>query len=419
MNWKPTAHPPRIAAALLYVFFAYYEVKQPNTKDATDNAARLTTLDRSDIDGLVITDRDTKIDIRRDVDHWTMKSPLADRADTTLVEQLLTSLETTHKEDTISAGDVSKGKLADYGLQSPHEKLQVIPHDGKPIEYDFGNETAVDGKTYMQTAGQGEVVVVGDEIKKLLQKAVNDWRDHRVTNVAATDVNKFTVKNPAGEIELQRDGEHWKITKPLAARGDDGKINDLVSQVTNLTVSTFVADDKADAASYGLAEPRGTITLYTAKEPKGIALMIGTHARRAEARRVGLTRRRVAAPPRADARPEARRQRVRPSARAPEHLHGAQERGGVSHAQAQRRAQPAIGARQRGHRGPHPRHPGGRQGRSPRSARTRTGPSTTNPPTARRPTRSSRRSRTRTPWTSWRTARRTWPSTGWTSRRRR
>ncbi len=275
MNWKPTLY-LLVAAALLYLFFAYYEVKQPNTKDATDNAARLTTLDRSAIDGLVVFDRDTKIDIRRDNDHWTMKSPIADRADTTLVEQLLTSLETTHKDDTISAGDVSKGKLADFGLQTPHDKLQIISHDGKTTEYDFGNATAVDGKTYMKTADAGEVVVVGDEIKKLLQKPINDWRDHRVTNVAATDVNKFTVKNPAGEIELQRDGEHWKITKPLAARGDDGKINDLVSQVTNLTVSSFVADDKADAASYGLTEPRGTITLYTAREPKGIALMIGT-----------------------------------------------------------------------------------------------------------------------------------------------
>ncbi len=275
MNWKPTVILLAIAAAL-YFFFAYYEVKQPNTHDATANAARLTTLERSDIDGLVITDRDIKIDIRRDVDRWAMKSPLADRADTTLVEQLLTSLETTHKEDTISSGDVSKGKLSDYGLQSPHEKLQIVPHDGKPVEMDFGSETAVDGKTYMQVAGQGEVFVVGDEIKKLLQKSVNDWRDHKVTNLAATDVTRFTIKNPAGEIELQRDGEHWKIAKPLAARGDDQKINDFVSQVTNLTVSTFVADDKADAAAYGLAEPRGTLTLYTAREPKGIVLMIGS-----------------------------------------------------------------------------------------------------------------------------------------------
>ena len=124
-------------------------------------------------------------------------------------------------------------------------------------------------------------------------------------------MNKFTVKNPAGEIELQRDGEHWKITKPLAARGDDGRINDLVSQVTNLTVSSFVADDKADAAAYGLAEPRGTITLYTAKDPKGIALMIGTPPAEPKARRGSLTRRRVAHA-RADPRPETRRQRFMP-----------------------------------------------------------------------------------------------------------
>ena len=154
MNWKPTLILLAVATAF-YFFFAYYEVKQPDTKDAAANAARLTTLERTDIDGLVITDRNTKIDIRRDVDHWVMKSPLADRADASLVEQLLTSLTSAHKDDTISSGDVSKGKLADFGLQSPHEKLQIVPHSDQPMELDFGNETAVDGKTYLQVAGQG------------------------------------------------------------------------------------------------------------------------------------------------------------------------------------------------------------------------------------------------------------------------
>ena len=37
MNWKPTLY-LLVAAALLYLFFSYYEAKQPNTKDDTENA---------------------------------------------------------------------------------------------------------------------------------------------------------------------------------------------------------------------------------------------------------------------------------------------------------------------------------------------------------------------------------------------
>ena len=110
----------------------------------------------------------------------------------------------------------------------------------------------------------------------MLDKDINAWRDHRLTETAATDVNKLSVKNSAGELELQRNADHWQITKPLNARASDQKVNDLVSQLTNMTVGSFVADDKADPATYGLADPRGLVTLFTAKDPKGTELIIGT-----------------------------------------------------------------------------------------------------------------------------------------------
>ena len=275
MNWKPTLVLLVIAAAL-YAFFNFYENKRPGTRELDQNAAVVFAYDRNQVDGLVITDHDAKIDLHRgEENHWKMLAPVADRADGPLIEEVMTDLESMRKVDTIAADTISKTKLADYGLQTPREKLAVTDHKGKTTEFLFGNETAIEGKVYLQVTGGGDVFVVNDDLKKLLQKDVNSWRDHRLTNLVATDVNKLVVKNPAGEIELQRDADHWKLIKPLAARADDTKVNDLVSQVATLNIKSFVADDKADAASYGLAEPRGTVTLYTAKDPKGTELMIG------------------------------------------------------------------------------------------------------------------------------------------------
>jgi hypothetical protein len=50
--------------------------------------------------------------------------------------------------------------------------------------------------------------------------------------------------------------------KPLRARGDDQKIGDLIAQVTTARIQQFVADDRGDLHPYGLAEPRGSITLF-------------------------------------------------------------------------------------------------------------------------------------------------------------
>jgi uncharacterized protein DUF4340 len=73
---------------------------------------------------------------------------------------------------------------------------------------------------------------------------------------------RLSIKTAAGEMELQKQGDHWQIVKPLRARADDQKVNDLIAQITTSRIAQFVADDAGDLHPYGLAEPRGTITIF-------------------------------------------------------------------------------------------------------------------------------------------------------------
>src|SRR4029077_10481700 len=59
---------------------------------------------------------------------------------------------------------------------------------------------------------------------------------------------------------------HWEIVKPLRARGDNQKIGDLLAQITTSRIEQFVAEDRGDLRPYGLAEPRGSITLFAAED---------------------------------------------------------------------------------------------------------------------------------------------------------
>jgi hypothetical protein len=63
--------------------------------------------------------------------------------------------------------------------------------------------------------------------------------------------------------------------KPLRARGDDQKIADLIAQITTARIQQFVADDHGDLHGYGLAEPRGALTLFTQDDKQGQLLQIG------------------------------------------------------------------------------------------------------------------------------------------------
>src|SRR5919198_3972451 len=76
-------------------------------------------------------------------------------------------------------------------------------------------------------------------------------------------------------MELEKKDAHWDIVKPLRARADDQKVNDLISQITAARIEQFVADDRGDLRPYGLAEPRGSITLFDHEQKQDQKVEIG------------------------------------------------------------------------------------------------------------------------------------------------
>src|SRR5262249_29607175 len=112
-------------------------------------------------------------------------------------------------------------------------------------------------------------------IKKAIDKKAEDFRDKKLTDLIMAQVQRVTLKTSAGEMELQKQGDHWEIAKPMRARADDQRVNDLIAQVTTARIEQFVADDKGDLRKYGLAEPRGAITLFAESDKTGQTLQIG------------------------------------------------------------------------------------------------------------------------------------------------
>ena len=112
-------------------------------------------------------------------------------------------------------------------------------------------------------------------MKKEIVKKPEEFRDRKLTYLVTAKVRRVVLKTPAGEMELEKKDTHWEILKPLRARADDQKVNDLISQVTSARIGEFVADDRGDLHPYGLAEPRGSITLFDQEQKKDQKIEIG------------------------------------------------------------------------------------------------------------------------------------------------
>src|SRR6266545_4938949 len=226
MNWRTTL----ILAVVVLAVFAYlrfFEMKQPSTEEARRQAQNVVNFDRNKIDGIVIQNGDEKIEIRRHDNKWRLETPFKDQADGALVENLLSDLETWQKEGTIPAKDLDadKSKLNEYGLNRPKLKLKFIGPD-RPPEILFGKDAALEGRMYVRFENSKETFLAKQSVKKDIDKKAEEFRDKKLTDLTTAQVRRIAVKTPAGEMELEKKGDHW------------------------------------DLRPYGLAEPRGSITLF-------------------------------------------------------------------------------------------------------------------------------------------------------------
>ena len=262
MNWKTTTALFLIVVGLgLYIKF--YESKRPGTEDAEKHAQNVVNFDREKIDGIFIQNGDDKIELRRRDQKWRLETPVKDLADNMVVDNLLSDLEGWQKQTTISGKeiDADKGRLAEFGLHKPKLRLKLTGQ-GAPPEVWFGKDAALEGKMYVRFENSKETFLVPQSIKKDIEKKADDFRDKKLTDLTATQVSKVILKTATGEMELQKQGEHWAIVKPMRAPADDQKVGDLIAQITTARIEQFVAEDRGDLHPYGLAEPRGSITFF-------------------------------------------------------------------------------------------------------------------------------------------------------------
>src|SRR6266699_1061983 len=224
MNWRTTLVLAAIAVAV-FAYFRFFEIKQPSTEEAKRQAQNVVSFDRTKIDGVIIQNGDEKIEMRRRDSKWRLETPIKDQVDRSLIENFFSDLESWQKDATISAKeiDADKSKLNEYGLNKPQLRLKLTGQD-RPPELWFGKDAALEGKMYVRLEDSKETFLAGQSIKKDVDKKPEEFRDRKLTDLITARVSRVTLKAPAGEMELQKKGDHWDIVKPLRARGDDQKI---------------------------------------------------------------------------------------------------------------------------------------------------------------------------------------------------
>ena len=196
---------------------------------------------------------------------WQLIKPIAYPAQVASIETLLVVLQQLAPAMVIPGSEVRQRKDADqeFGFAKPQAALTLKTRDTlTPIL--IGSRTAPGDQVYVHIAGLEGVYLVDATLLKLLPRNVDDWRDTALADLQRMLFDRINISNTVASLEVQRDSSNhlWRLTRPMAARADNQRINLGLQKLNATRVTKFVTDDpKADLESFGLNAPELELTL--------------------------------------------------------------------------------------------------------------------------------------------------------------
>ena len=252
-----------IAIALAVFIFGLDRFSQ-NSRDRRERAAHVVEVNRTEIEGITIHNGEGLISVKADGDGWKMNAPWRDDADVDVIDQLLDAIQNLRPEDVITdlgKGDKKRQMLKDFGLNKSKLRLKL---DGKqmPPELVFGQDTAVPGRGYLRIEGDDVVYIVTNDLKNIVSKTPEDFRDHRMTPFLTTLINRAIFQVSGGEIELAKEQDNWLLVRPIKARASNDAVVDILTRMNQTRISKFESENKSNPGAFGLDSPADVLTLY-------------------------------------------------------------------------------------------------------------------------------------------------------------
>src|SRR5262249_4302984 len=251
-----------------YAFYSAYYTKP-------EEAKKLLAIKAEDISQIDLKYPDREIMIERPKGgEWRIVKPVGVDADQTAVNNLARAIADAQTTKTV---DENPKDLAPFGLASPPTVVTVTTYKGQTLPgIEVGKTTPVGFSAYVKLTSQPAVMLTSSAFPSGMNKTLDQLRGRDLMNFKVDDVNRFTITRDSGQtIEIERDGDKWRITKPGNYLADPTQVRQLLSALVNAKVVDFVADTPASVSQYGLEKPHLLVTVYVGKAGASQSLLFG------------------------------------------------------------------------------------------------------------------------------------------------
>jgi hypothetical protein len=247
------------------------------TEQAETRRKRVFHFEAKDVSSLKIELTNRVFELEKSGEEWRIEQPLRARASASAVNSILDELEFADRTRTLTEQELRGMSLAEFGLATPRVRATLRTKTG-PIQFVVGNDTPTKDALYIQLQGSKNVVVAPSTIYQRLDRTLDDLRDRLVMDFQPAAATRFEIRSADRVIEVVKSASganaepRWALTRPLAARADQRKVNGLLSDLNGLRILDFVSEDPKDLHTYQLDEPERELTVWSGESGKTLLL---------------------------------------------------------------------------------------------------------------------------------------------------
>jgi hypothetical protein len=243
------------------VFVLSDSVLRDATRPVVDFRDRtILAFERRDVSGVdIVTDADTIVVEPVADNKWRITRPVTLPADTPEMNDLLEKLATAKVKEFVAEAPASRQA---YGLERP---VRISVHTGK--DKDRATRTLLVGRTdaekkglYAMREGEASVLLLPEEIGKLVPRNVAAIRNKQLVDFERDRVARVEVESPKGAVTLVKDKDRWTIAAPEALPADQVEAGALLARLREVRAQAFLSDD-ASAIPRLLGKPTVKVTL--------------------------------------------------------------------------------------------------------------------------------------------------------------
>jgi cyclophilin family peptidyl-prolyl cis-trans isomerase len=284
MRWKAALAMVLLAGLVVGVLWYDSSVSGP-LKDLDGRKGKIFPAFKADLAEEITLDRADpakgKVVLANREGTWRMEQPVGCKANNFNVSGLTSAISDCEPERNTDVAKPAKGQKLDpakYGLDKPAAEVTVKMKDSAKtvLRFTLGAKQGLyEGAYYLKSADQEAVYVVGKRLAEELLRDSDGYRDRKLFDMTAGDVDSLELDVGKGLISARREAEdQWRLTAPVPDRGSRTKLEALRDKLLDRDLDDF--DRGAiDPAKQGFDKPSMRLVLSSQKAGKRQEVLVG------------------------------------------------------------------------------------------------------------------------------------------------